>query len=180
MKPQLVYYVAASLDGYIARPDGAVDWLQAIEATGDDHGYEQFYQGIDGLLMGRATYDMVRGFGSAWPYSSKPCLVLARNPLQQPPADVQGRHCTPSDALEELAERGCQRVWLVGGGSLAGNCLAAGLLDELLVSVIPHLLGAGVPLFAGGLEQRLSLQAHRLFPSGVAQLHYRVLRDSAD
>ena len=55
MKPQLVYYVAASLDGYIARPDGAVDWLQAIEATGDDHGYEQFYQGIDGLLMGRAT-----------------------------------------------------------------------------------------------------------------------------
>ena len=67
MKPQLVYYVAASLDGYIARPDGAVDWLQAIEATGDDHGYEQFYQGIDGLLMGRATYDMVRGFGSAWP-----------------------------------------------------------------------------------------------------------------
>ena len=157
-----------------------MDWLQAIEATGDDHGYEQFYQGIDGLLMGRATYDMVRGFGSAWPYSGKPCRVLARNPLQQPPADVQGRHCTPSDALEELAERGCQRVWLVGGGSLAGNCLAAGLLDELLVSVIPHLLGAGVQLFAGGLEQRLSLKAHRLFPSGVAQLHYRVLRDSAD
>ena len=92
MKPQLVYYVAASLDGYIARPDGAVDWLQAIEATGDDHGYEQFYQGIDGLLMGRATYDMVRGFGSAWPYAGKPCRVLARNPLQQPPADVQGRH----------------------------------------------------------------------------------------
>lgn len=62
-----------------------------------------------------------------------------------------------------------------GGGSLAGNCLAAGLLDELVVSVIPHLLGAGVQLFAGGLEQRLSLQAHRVFPSGVAQLHYRVL-----
>ena len=124
--------------------------------------------------MGRATYDMVQGFGSGWPYPGKPCVVLARNPLAQAPAGVEGRHCTPTEALEELAARGCQRVWLVGGGSLAGNCLAAGLLDELVVSVIPHLLGAGIQLFAGGLEQRLSLQGHRVFPSGVAQLHYRV------
>jgi hypothetical protein len=72
MKPQLVYYVAASLDGYIARPDGAVDWLESIEASGEDHGYEAFYQNIDGLLMGRATYDMVRGFGIDWPYPASP------------------------------------------------------------------------------------------------------------
>jgi dihydrofolate reductase len=179
MKPALIYYVAASLDGYIARPDGAVDWLESIEASGEDHGYEDFYQSIDGLLMGRATYDMVRGFGIDWPYPGKPCLVLARNPLEQPPAGVQGRHCTPTEALDELAARGCKRVWLVGGGSLAGNCLAAGLLDELVVSLIPHLLGAGIQLFATGLEHHLSLQAHRVFPSGVTQLHYQVLAEDA-
>jgi len=179
MKPQLVYYVAASLDGYIARPDGAVDWLQRIEASGDDHGYADFYQGIDGLLMGRATYDMVQGFGIDWPYPGKPCRVLARNPLRDPPPHVEGCHGTPLEALDRLAERGCRRVWLVGGGSLAGNCLAAGLLDELLVSVIPHLLGAGIPLFATGLERRLDLLAQRSFPSGVVQLHYRVLADDA-
>ena len=134
MKPALVYYVVASLDGYIARPDGQVDWLQEAEDTDDDHGYTAFYAGIDGLLMGRATYDVVRSFGSNWPYTGKPCLVLARNSLEQTPSGVQGRHCTPGEALDELSGRGCRRVWLVGGGSLAGNCLAADQPDSLAAS----------------------------------------------
>ena len=179
MKPALVYYVVASLDGYIARPDGQVDWLQEAEDTDDDHGYTAFYAGIDGLLMGRATYDVVRSFGSNWPYTGKPCLVLARNPLEQTPSGVQGRHCTPGEALDELSGRGCRRVWLVGGGSLAGNCLAAGLLDELVVTIVPRLLGAGIPLFSTGLERRLRLQKQQSFPSGLTQLHYQVLAEDA-
>jgi dihydrofolate reductase len=175
MKPALIYYVAASLDGYIARPDGRVDWLEAIEASGDDHGYAAFYEGVDGLLMGRATYDTVQAFDGSWPYTGKPCLVLTREPLPASHAEVQTYHGTPADALDELARRGCQRVWLVGGGSLAGNCLAAGLLDELVVSLIPHLLGAGIPLFATGLERALRLHEQRSFASGVVQLHYRVM-----
>jgi dihydrofolate reductase len=177
MKPTLVYYAAASLDGYIARPDGQVDWLPASARAGQ--GYATLYAGIDGLLMGRATYDMLRGAGSDWPYADKPCLVLARNPLQQPPDSVQGRHCTPSEALEELAQRGCRRVWLVGGGSLAGNCLAAGLLDELVVNIAPHLLGAGIPLFSTGLERRLRLREQQSFSSGITRLHYQVLAENA-
>ncbi|MDG9922680.1 MULTISPECIES: dihydrofolate reductase family protein [unclassified Pseudomonas] len=178
MKPALIYHVAASLDGYIARPDGQVDWLSPA-VTDDSHGYAAFYQGIDGLLMGRATYDMLRGLDNAWPYAGKPCLVLARNPLEAPPSDVDGRHCTPIEALEELAARGCKRVWLVGGGSLAGNCLAAGLLDELLVNIVPYLLGAGIPLFATGLERRLRLRGQQSLSSGVTQLHYQVLAEDA-
>lgn len=79
MKPHLTYYVAASLDGFIARPDGSVDWLDRFAEGGNDHGYNGFYQGIDGLLMGRGTYDIVRGFGD-WPYLGKPCQVLTRTP----------------------------------------------------------------------------------------------------
>lgn len=71
MKPHLIYYVATSLDGFIARPDGSVDWLDRFAEGGNDHGYNGFYQGIDGLLMGRGTYDIVRGFGD-WPYPGKP------------------------------------------------------------------------------------------------------------
>ncbi|WP_394559215.1 dihydrofolate reductase family protein [Aquipseudomonas alcaligenes] len=179
MKPALIYNVAASLDGYIARPDGLEDWQYGPEPSGDEHGYTRFYDGIDGLLMGRATYDVIRSQGGAWPYAGKPCLVLARNPLEQSPKDVEGRHCTPAEALDELGARGCQRIWLVGGGTLAGNCLAAGLLDELVVSLIPYLLGAGVPLFATGLERRLLLCGQHRFSNGVMQLHYRVLAEDA-
>ncbi|MDX5372852.1 MAG: dihydrofolate reductase family protein [Pseudomonadaceae bacterium] len=177
MKPALIYHVAASLDGYIARPDGALDWLRDVEAAADEHGHAAFYASIDGLLMGRATYGRVRDDGD-WPYPGKPSLVLARNPLENAPAGIQGRHCTPAEALEELAACGCERVWLVGGGSLAGNCLAAGLLDELVVDLIPHLLGAGIPLFATALERRLQLHGQRSFASGLVQLHYRVLPEA--
>jgi dihydrofolate reductase len=125
MKPTLIYYVAASLDGYIARPDGRVDWLEPIQASRDDHGYHAFYDGIDALLMGRTTFDTLMGFEGDWPYPGKPCLVLTRHPLDQLPEGVDMRHCTPIEALTELAEQGHQRIWLVGGGSLAG-ALSAG------------------------------------------------------
>jgi dihydrofolate reductase len=179
MKPTLIYYVAASLDGYIARPDGRVDWLEPIQASGDAHGYHALYDGIDALLMGRVTFDTLMDFAGPWPYPGKPCRVLTRNPLEQVPAGVRMRHCTPSEALTELAEQGHQRIWLVGGGSLAGNCFAAGLLDELVVSLVPYLLGAGIPMFSSGLERSLKLHEQRSFSSGVVQLHYQVLPEKA-
>lgn len=176
MSATLIYYVASSLDGYIARPDGSVDWLDAFDGHDDDHGYSAFYAGIDGLLMGRGTYLQCLDFGD-WPYPDKPAIVLTRAnqlPLASPQVELQ--HCPPSEALANLESRGCQRIWLVGGGSLAGNCLAADLLDEVIVSIIPHLLGAGIPLFGIGLERRLQLLEQRSFPSGIVQVRYQVLK----
>ena len=178
MKPTLIYYVAASLDGYIARPDGRVDWLESIQAAGGAHGYHAFYDGIDALLMCRMTFDTLMDSEEDWPYLDKPCLVLTRYPHEQLPDGVNMRHCTPSEALTTLAEQGHQRIWLVGGGSLAGNCFAAGLLDELVVSLVPYLLGAGIPMFASGLERSLRLHEQRSFSSGVVQLHYQVLPEN--
>lgn len=178
MQSTLVYFVAASLDGYIARPDGSVDWLLGYDSATDDHGYSAFYAGIDGLLMGRTTYLHCLTQGD-WPYPDKPTLVLTRaNHLPLAGPQIELMHCPPSEALETLQTKGCKRVWLVGGGSLAGNFLAAGLLDELIVSIIPHLLGAGIPLFSIGLEQRLQLLEQRSFPSGIVQLRYLVLKES--
>ncbi|SDJ62637.1 Dihydrofolate reductase [Pseudomonas delhiensis] len=176
MPATLIYYVASSLDGYIARPDGSVDWLKHFQSQDDDHGYAAFYAGIDGLLMGRGTYLQCLDFGE-WPYPDKPAIVLTRaNHLPLAAPQVELLHCSPSEALASLEARGCQRIWLVGGGSLAGNCLAADLLDEVIVSIIPHLLGAGIPLFGIGLERRLQLLEQRSFPSGIVQVRYQVLK----
>lgn len=179
MPATLIYYVAASLDGYIARPDGSVDWLEGYGGESDDHGYSAFYSSIDGLLMGRATYLHCLDF-KPWPYPDKPALVMTRsNHLPQAAPQVELQHYTPIDALASLEARGCRRIWLVGGGSLAGNFLAGGLLDEVIVSIIPHLLGAGIPLFSIGLEQRLQLLEQRSFPSGIVQMRYQVLKETS-
>ena len=157
-------------------PDGSVDWLDRFAEGGNDHGYKSFYQGIDGLLMGRGTYDIVRGFGD-WPYPGKPCQVLTRNPQESAAEGVELRHVTPQEGLARLGEQGCRRIWLAGGGSLAGSCLAAGLLDEVIVSVIPQLLGAGIPLFAGGRERRLQLLEQHGYNSGIVQMRYQVIAE---
>lgn len=178
-KPSLIYYVAASLDGYIARPDGRVDWLKPLEQADDEPGYQRFYASIDGLLMGRATYEALLAQGGNWRYPGKPCTVLTRAELPRAAPDVKLSHNTPAAAIAELGDSGCRRIWLVGGGSLAGTCYAAGLLDELVVRLVPHLLGAGIPLFATGLEHGLTLHEQRSFANGVVQLHYRLRNDVA-
>ncbi|SDH93689.1 dihydrofolate reductase family protein [Pseudomonas panipatensis] len=176
MPVTLIYYVTASLDGYIARPDGSIDWLLPFV---DDHGYNNYYASIDGLLMGRATYQQCLDEGD-WPYPDKPTIVLTRaNHLPRAAPQVEQLHCSPADALKRLQAQGCQRIWLVGGGSLAGNCLAAGLLDEVVISIIPLLLGAGIPLFGIGIERPLHLLEMRSFPSGIVQMHYQVLKETA-
>jgi dihydrofolate reductase len=177
LKPSLIYYVAASLDGYIARPDGRLDWLKPLEQADDEPGYQRFYDSIDGLLMGRATYEALLAQGGDWPYPGKPCTVLTRADLPRAASDVRLSHDTPAAAVAELVDSGCRRIWLVGGGSLAGTCYAAGLLDELVISLVPHLLGAGIPLLATGLEHGLTLHEQRSFANGVVQLHYHLQRE---
>src|SRR5690606_29162429 len=117
MKPALIYYVTASLDGYIARPDGRVDWLQPIEEAGEEHGYHQFYEGVDGVVVGRVIYESIHKDADTWPYPGKTCIVLTRNALSAADPEVPICHWTPAQALDRLGKLGCKRVWLVGGGS---------------------------------------------------------------
>ena len=135
--------------GRLHRPsDGSVDWLDRFAEGGNDHGYSGFYQGIDGLLMGRGTCDIVR-FGD-WPYPGKAPPGAHPQSRESAVEGVELRHDTPRGGLAPRRTGLPAGAWLAGGGSLAGSCLAAGLLDEVIVSVIPQLLGAGIPLFAGG------------------------------
>ena len=165
---KIVYYVATSLDSYIADTDGGVDWL----FHDADYGYAEFYAGVEAIVMGRRTYDQVVGFGD-WPWQGKPAYVFTANPAAEPPADVEFVQANAVDFVRTTVADYPGAVWLVGGGGLAGQFHRAGLIDEYVMSVHPILLGAGIPfLGAGGSPTHLQLKAVRSFDSGLVQLHY--------
>jgi dihydrofolate reductase len=168
-RPRCAAFLATSLDGFIARPDGRVDWLDAYEAPAEE--YAAFFAGVDTLLIGRATYDLVVTFPE-WPYGAKRVAVLTHRPAapRHGEAFVAGE---PAEVLAGLAASGSRSVY-VDGGAVVSQYLAAGLLDELTVTVVPLVLGVGRRLFQGTLpERRFSLVASRAYPSGLVRITYR-------
>lgn len=173
-------YLAQSLDGFIARPDGELDWLDRANATvppGQDCGYGAFFASVDVLVMGRATFDKVLTFAD-WPYGTTRVVVLARSDLAVPAAlgqTVSVSSESPELLCARLAGEGFQHAY-VDGGLTVQRFLRAGLLSELTLTTIPVLLGAGRPLF-GALERDVSLEhlATVAYPFGFVQSRYRVL-----
>ena len=174
VRPQCSVFIAMSLDGYIARADGSLDWLSVVEREGEDYGYRAFVDGVDALVMGRKTYDTVLGFDE-WPFAGKRCIVLTHARPTSPRADEEFASGAPAALLEQLGRQGVRRVY-VDGGAVIREFLAGDLIDDLTVSIIPVLLGSGLPLFGGGGEQRLKLRESRAFDSGLVQLTYDVPR----
>jgi dihydrofolate reductase len=163
-------YIAVSADGFIARKDNGLDWLSIVEAQGEDYGFASFMGSVDTLLMGRNTYDVALGFG-AWPYAGKRVVVLTHRPAQ-PRHDETFASGSPAELVARLAADGSKRVYL-DGGHLIRQFLAAGLVNDMTLSIIPILLGEGIPLFGAGVrESRLSLVESRSFPTGLVQLSY--------
>ncbi|WP_455210794.1 dihydrofolate reductase family protein [Kaarinaea lacus] len=167
----VVLYIATSLDGYIARSNGDIDWLSTVDGFDEDYGYAEFYNSVDALLMGRKTYIQVRGFGD-WPYHGKTSYVLSGRELHSDLPDV--RVISPDiDAMVEKIS-GYKKVWLVGGGKLVRSLHQAGLIDEYIISILPIVLGDGISLFAQPLTQQpLKLVSCRSYQSGLVQLHYQ-------
>jgi dihydrofolate reductase len=171
-RPRCSVFIAASLDGYIARRDGTIDWLDVVQRPGEDHGFRAFFDSVDTLVMGRRTYETALGF-PAWPYAGKNCVVLTH---AGPPSRHGERFHAgdPRPLLEGLAAEGARRVY-VDGGVVITQFLADGLVDDLTLSIIPILLGDGARLFGpGGLERTLTLVRSQPYPSGLVQLEYRV------
>jgi dihydrofolate reductase len=174
-------YIASSLDGYIARRDGAIDWLPeggGESAGGEDYGYKAFMATVDALVMGRHTYEKVLTFG-AWPYGLKPVLVLSSGPVAIAPdiaATVESMAGTPAEVVARLAARGYRHLY-VDGGQTIQRFLAAGLIDRLIVTRIPVLIGDGIPLF-GHVPRDIPLRhvQTRSFASGLVQSEYEVIR----
>ncbi len=169
---EVTYYVAISLDGFIATVDGGLDWLDCAQAEGEDYGYAEFFASVDGLAMGRATYDTVQQFGF-WPYEEKPCWVWTHRPIAAAAEFLEPTAETPEAVVAAAEAEGLSHLWLVGGGQLASAFRDAKLITKTIISIIPTTLGRGLPLFAGAeAAEMLSLEASRQYETGVVQLTY--------
>ena len=168
-RPRASVFLAMSLDGYIAGPNDDLTWLEPMQ--GEEHGYTAFFASIDALIIGRRTYDVVLGFPQ-WPYGDKRVYVMTNRPGEPRPgvAFVRG---TPA---EVLAKVDATHVY-VDGGAIVRQFLAANLVDDLTISVVPMLLGAGIPLFEKAAPgPALELLGAQAFKNGLVQLRYRVAR----
>ena len=173
---EIVYYVASSVDGFIATPDGGVEWLSAFESSGEDYGYVDFYSSVDAVLMGSHTYEQALGF-SPWPYPDKPVRVFTSRPLASAGANIVLVDDDPVRVVDILASEGRSRLWLVGGGAIAGAFESAGLIDTYIVSIMPVLLGDGIKLLGDrAARSELSLVDVVRYPNGVMQQTYRPTR----
>ena len=179
MNPKVSVFIATSLDGYIARPNGDVDWLDTANAAvpkGEDCGYGTFIQSVDALVMGRNSYEKVLSFG-VWPYGDTPVTVLSRNPIVFPdsvPKTIQHSSETPRELCERLSDLGVGHIYVDGGNTIQ-RFLTAELIDELTITVIPVLLGDGIPLFGPTTSDvPLTCVAAKAFEFGFVQLTYTV------
>lgn len=165
-------YIAASLDGYIARENGELDWLFEVEGDGDN-GYSDFYSSIDTVLIGRATYEHVLELEDEFPYKDKQCYVFSRSE-QQPYPHVTFIYEDVTSFIRVLKAQDGAKIWIVGGADLLDVLLKEKLVDEFIVTVAPVLLGKGIPLFKeNNPEVKLTLMDTQRQGQFV-QMHYVV------
>lgn len=176
---QCSVFCAVSLDGYIAREDGAIDWLDyadGVTPEGEDYGFGDLMASVDALVMGRGTFEKFAAFG-VWPYGDTPLIVMSRRDVEVP-EHLQGKVTasseSPHDLCRRLAAEGMGHLY-VDGGKLIQSFLAAGLITDLTLNTFPVLLGSGIPLF-GSLKDDvwLDLESCRTFDSGFVLSRYRV------
>jgi dihydrofolate reductase len=167
-------FVGTSVDGFIARPNGELDWLP--EGGGEPHGYNEFFASVDALVIGRKTFETVLAFDS-WPYGDKRVVVLSSRPVDLSAAlggVVEQMAGDPADIVARLAASGAHHLY-VDGGITIQRFLRAGLVQRLVITRVPVLIGEGVPLFGSLLQDvRLTHVATRDFPSGLVQSEYRI------
>lgn len=171
-------FMAMSLDGFVARDDFGLDWLMKQKTDGENHGHEAFMESVDGLVMGSGSFRTALTFG-AWPYE-KSVVVLSKTLKPKDIPDklrdrVRISEQTPRQAMASLSEQGWQRAY-VDGGKIIQSFMREGLIDDMTVTIVPILIGAGKRMF-GALDADIDLHLldAKSFPSGLVTSRYRVL-----
>ncbi|MFD1552442.1 dihydrofolate reductase [Putridiphycobacter roseus] len=175
MGRKLVLYIAMSLDGYIATESGSIDFLSIVNSDkNEDFGHGSFMQSVDTVIWGRKTYEKVLSFGEELPYADKKKYVISKQKkeghgLVEFTDDVV-------DLIYTLKNEEGKDIYCDGGGEIVSELLKNKLFDQLIISIVPHILGDGIRLFQGGSEaQGLKLKNSITFPSGLVQLNYKVI-----
>ena len=177
MSLKVSVYIATSLDGFIARKNGDIDWLPTGNEGGEDFGYAKFMSTIDHIVMGRNTFEKVLSFGG-WHYDKKVIVLTSRDLTIAPELSdkAEALHLSPRELIRELERRGSRQIYLDGGVTIQ-RFLREGLVDEMTITTIPILIGEGLPLF-GALDKdvQLDLLTSQSFKNGFVQNQYKLRR----
>ncbi|MBA2268268.1 MAG: dihydrofolate reductase [Nitrosopumilus sp.] len=177
MKPKVSVFIAMSLDGFMARTDGSIDWLDKANLKvheGEDFGYNIFLESVDALILGRNTYEAILKF-DLWPYKEKRVIVLTTSKIKIPfnlANTVTASKESPQDILKHLSDEGIKHVYIDGGITIQ-RFLSLGLIDELTITIIPLLIGEGKRLF-GSIPTDITLTHSKttIYDFGYVQLKY--------
>ncbi|MFN0214070.1 MAG: dihydrofolate reductase family protein [Saprospiraceae bacterium] len=170
---KVVLYIAASLDGYIAKPNDDLSFLSLVQSTGEDFGYDELKKSIDTVIMGRKTFDWVMNQIGGVPHPDTDTYVITRT--KRPDIGKTKFYTeTLTDLVRKLKEETGKNIYCDGGAEIVSELLKEKLIVEFIISIIPVLLGEGTRLFKDGRpEQELMLVSAKQFKSGLAQLHYK-------
>jgi len=173
---KVILYIAMSLDGCIARPDGDIGWLSQVEQPGEDYGYNEFIKSVDTVIVGRKTYEKVLSFGIPFPHADKECFVITRH-QRQPESNITFYTKGLDELIAQLKNNLGKNIFVDGGAEIVNEMLRLHLIDEFIISVIPVILGSGIRLFNDERpELKVQQTSVKTFFSGLVQLHYTVVR----
>lgn len=168
----IAVFIAMSLDGYIARPNGDIEWLNQYNTLpNEDYNFKAFYTSVDTIILGRKTYETCASF-EEWPYKDKRVIVLSKT-LESAYPSVEIFRGEPADLIAKLESDSVTKIW-VDGGMTISSFLKAKLVDEVTLTLIPVLLGEGIPLFSDCKEHSLALSSTKSYASGLTQLQYKI------
>lgn len=174
----VIVYIACSLDGFISGPENDVSWLPQVEIDTSNGGlnFTDFCKGVGALLMGRQTFDTVNGFDLPWPYGETPVYVATHNELDTTIPTVTRVEGDIETIIEQVRSKVDSKIIYVDGGDIIRQALGSNLIDEIIVTLIPIVLGKGQSLFAGMEDRKnLVLLSQSNVGNGMVQLHYRVV-----
>jgi dihydrofolate reductase len=169
-------FIAVSIDGFIAREDGSIGWLEDIENPDrSDHGYKKFYDAIGTVVIGRKTYEQIIGFGVPWPYADrKTYLITSNKDYKISTENTEIFTEIDTRLIETLRSKEEKDVWPVGGGEIITRFIKERAIDEMILSIVPRLLGRGIRLFhEDSLDTLFELVDSESFSSGIVNLTYR-------
>lgn len=176
---KVILYIATSIDHYIAKKDGDTTWLHSPELTieNEDYGYQALMDSIDTTLMGNKTYEQIMSFDIPFPYPNTTNYVFTRNKEKKDTKQVTFVRENIEAFVKELKAKEGKDIWLIGGGQINTILINSGLVDELILSLIPIVLGEGIPLFSQEMKtKKLLLNTSKVYTSGLVQLKYSLLR----
>ncbi|WPR71216.1 dihydrofolate reductase family protein [Flavobacterium sp. NG2] len=171
---KLILYIACSLDGYIAKPNDDLSFLNSVQKEGEDYGYSSFISTIDTVIIGRKTYDWVINQGIEFPHADKESYIITRT-TKEKEGNLTFYNGNLPDLVKKLKSKNGKNIFCDGGAEIVHELLKEKLLDEIIISIIPILVGDGIRLFKSDRpEQELTLLSSKNYDSGLVQLHYKI------